>query len=82
MNKILDEFGLQNYDDVEKTLNDENMTLNKFKSCLNKVLKNAKKEKRRLNGFQTDAVKKFSSGEISKTEMEMKIEGIKIIRKH
>ena len=56
-NMILDDLGLSNYDDIEKQLNQPEMTQKKIKLFLNKKLKDAEFKRHQLNGYKTQVSK-------------------------
>ena len=68
----MDDIGLRNYDDVEKTLNQEIMTTPKQKNYLNKIISDARRKRNQLNGYKADVTRKFNSGEISEAEKQLK----------
>ena len=68
VNQALDKLNIPNYDDVELRLKEEDMDNNKRKAYLNKILKNAKDQRSKLNGYSTDVTKKLKSGLITQAE--------------
>ena len=64
-NEILGDLGLQNYDSVEKVINQQEMTQQKNKKYLNKIVNEAKIKRNQLKGFKTSITKQFNSGLIS-----------------
>ena len=52
-NMILDDLGLSNYDDIEKQLNQPEMTQRKIKRFIDKKLESAMKKRRQLNGLKS-----------------------------
>ena len=58
INEVLDNLNLPNYDDIELRMTEEEMNDKKRKSYLKKIVKNAKFEKNRLNGYKMDVTKK------------------------
>ena len=69
-NMILDELELSNYDDIEKQLNQPEMTPKKSKKYIDKKLKLAIKKRHQLNGLKSQvshAYKKEKIGEAQKT---------------
>ena len=52
-NMILDDLGLSNYDDIEKQLNQPEMTQRKIKRFIDKKLESAIKKRRQLNGLKS-----------------------------
>lgn len=67
-NKILDHLDLPNYDDVEKVLNQEQMTPTKQRNYLNKVVTGAQRRRRQVIAMKSAATKKFNKGEIDENE--------------
>ena len=64
-NEILGDLGLQNYDSVEKVINQQEMTRRKNKKYLNKIVNAAKTKRNQLKGYKTSITKQFNSGLIS-----------------
>ena len=64
-NEILGDLGLQNYDSVEKVLNQQEMTKQKNKKYLNKIINEAKTKRNQLKEYKTSITKQFNSGLIS-----------------
>ena len=64
-NEILGDLGLQNYDSIEKVINQQEMTQRKNKKCLNKIVNDAKFKRNQLKGYKTSITKQFNSGLIS-----------------
>ena len=64
-NEILGDLGLQNYDSVEKVINQQEMTQQKNKKYLNKIINKAKIKRNQLKGYKTSITKQFNSGLIS-----------------
>ena len=69
---ILDTLEISNYETVEKVLNQPEMTPQKTKTYLNKIIKYAKGKKDQIKGYRTDVTKKFKKGEISETEKQFR----------
>ena len=67
-NTILDDLGLSNYDDIEKRLNQPEMTQQKIKQYVNKKLKDAKLKRYQLNGYKTHISKEYNKGKIDKAQ--------------
>ena len=65
INQALDKLNIPNYDDVELRLREEEMDNTKSKAYLKKILKDAKKQRMKLNGYSADVSKKLSSGSIT-----------------
>ena len=64
-NEILNDLGLQNYDSVEKVINQQEMTKQKNKKYLNKIINAAKTKRNQLKGYKGSISKQFKSGSIS-----------------
>ena len=64
-NEILGDLGLQNYDSVEKVINQQEMTEQKNKKYFNKIINEAKIKRNQLKGYKTSITKQFNSGLIS-----------------
>ena len=71
-NKILDDIGLRNYEDVDKVLNQPEMTNQKTKTYLNKIIKDAQFKRKQLNGFKANVTKEYNKGKISEAERQEK----------
>ena len=71
-NEILNDIGIPNYENVEKVLNQPEMTNQKTKAYLNKIIKDATLKKNQLKGFKGNVTKEYNSGVISKAERQMK----------
>ena len=67
-NQILDDVGIENYDNVKMTLEQEIMTPKKSKAYLRKVISDAINKRNKLNGYKASLTKKFKSMEISEAE--------------
>jgi len=67
-NETLDDMGIANVDDVEKRLNEPEMTPSKTKSYLKEMLKDAKFKKNQLKGYQAQVKKQLRSGVIPEAE--------------
>ena len=70
-NKILDDIGLQNYEDIDYQLIQPEMTPKKTKGYLKKILKNAKFVRHQLKGKKANVTKKYNSGAISEAERQI-----------
>ena len=71
-NKILDDVGIQNYEDIDYQLKQPEMTPKKTNSYLKNILKNAQLKKKQLNGYKASVTKKYKSGKISEAERQVK----------
>ena len=67
-NQILDDFDLTNYDVLEKTLNEPNITSAKKINYLNNLLTIANKKTNQLKGYKASFTKKFKKGEITEKQ--------------
>ena len=63
-NEILDDLGLQNYDSVEKVVNQQEMTERKNRKYLNA----AKLKRNQLKAYKGNVTKRYKSGTISEAE--------------
>ena len=70
-NKILDDIGLQNYEDIDYQLKQPEMTPKKSKGYLNKMLKNATLVRHQLKGKKANVTKKYNMGAIFEAERQM-----------
>ena len=70
-NEILGDLGLQNYDSVEKVINQQEMTQQKNKKYLNKIINEAKTKRNQLKGYKSHITKQYKSGEISDADRQM-----------
>ena len=81
INEALDGLSLPNYDDVELRLQQDEMNNKKRKAYLKTVIKNAKDQRSKLNGYSADVTKKLKSGSISETEAQIRKKVISDTRK-
>ena len=70
-NKILDQLGLPNYDDVEMRLAEPEMTATKQRNYLNLVIKNADTTRRQAVAMKSNATKRFKAGKITGEERDL-----------
>ena len=70
-NMILDDLGLSNYDDIEKRLNQPEMTQQKIKLYVNKKLKDAEFRRNQLKGYKTHVSKDYNKDKISEAQKTM-----------
>ena len=70
-NMILDDLGLSNYDDIEKQLNQPEMTQRKIKKYVNKKLKDAEFKRNQLKGRKTQVLQSYKKGKISEAQKTM-----------
>ena len=81
INQALDKLNIPNYNDVELRLTEKDMDNNKSKAYLNKILKNAKDRRLKLNGYLSDITKKLNSGSITGAEAQYRRKIIQDTRK-
>ena len=67
-NMILDDLNLSNYDDIEKQLNQPEMTQLTAKKYINKKLEYANFRRNQLKGYKTKVSNKYKKGEIGEAE--------------
>ena len=67
-NMILNELELSNYDDVEKQMNQPEMTQLKIQKYINKKLKDAIFKRNQLKGYKTNVSKDYNKGKISEAQ--------------
>ena len=67
-NMILDDLGLSNYDDIEKRLNQPEMTQQKIKLYVNKKLKDAEFRRKQLKGYKSQVSQAYNKGKISEAQ--------------
>ena len=70
-NMILDELGLSNCDDIEKQLNQPEMTQRKIKRYIDKKLKDAEFRRNQLKGHKTQVSQAYSKGKIGEAQKTM-----------
>ena len=70
-NMILDELELSNYDDIEKQLNQPEMTPKKSKKYVNKKLKNAEFRRNQLKGRKAQVAQAYNKGKIGESQKMM-----------
>ena len=67
-NMILDELELSNYDDIEKQINQPEMTQRKIKKYVNKKLKDAEHKRNQLKGRKTQVSLAYKRGDIGEAQ--------------
>ena len=67
-NMILDDLGLSNYDDIEKRLNQPEMTQRKIKKYINKKLKDADFRRNQLKGRKSQVSQAYKKGKIGEAQ--------------
>ena len=70
-NMILDDLGLSNYDDIEKRINQPEMTQKKIKLYVNKKLKDAEFKRHQLNGYKSQVSQAYKKGKIGEAQKTM-----------
>ena len=81
INKALDDLQIPNYDDIELQLKQKDMNDQKRKSYLKKILKDAKYQRLKLNGYWSNITKKLNSGSITEAVVQCKRKIIQDTRK-
>ena len=76
VNMILDELELSNYDDIEKQLNQPEMTPKKSKKYVNKKLKDAEFRRNQLKGRKTQVSQAYNKGKIGEAQKTMDYKSI------
>ena len=76
VNMILDELELSNYDDIEKQINQPEMTPRKIKRYIDKKLKDAEFRRYQLNGKKANISKDYNKGKIGEAEKTVKYKRI------
>ena len=67
-NMILDDLDLSNYDDIEKQINQPEMTQRKIKKYVNKKLKDAEHKRNQLKGRKTQVLLAYKKGDIGEAQ--------------
>ena len=67
----LEDIGIPDYENVEMVLNQQEMTPQKTKAYLNKIINNAKFKRKQLSGFKANVTKRYKSGNLSEAERQM-----------
>ena len=70
-NIILDELDLSNYDDIEKQLNQPEMTPRKIKRYIDKKLTDANIKRNQLKGYKSQVSQAYNKGKISEAQKTM-----------
>ena len=81
INQALDKLNIPNYDDVELRLTEKGMDDKKSKAYLKNILKNAKDQRSKLNGYWSDITKKLNSGLMTEAEAQYRRKVITDTRK-
>ena len=66
--EILGDLGLQNYDSVEKVMNQQEMTERRNKKYLNKIINEAKFKRNQLKAYKGNVTKQYKSGNITEAD--------------
>ena len=75
-NMILDDLGLSNYDDIEKQINQPEMTQLKIKKYVNKKLKDAEFRRNQLKGRKSQVSQAYNKGKIGEAQKTMQYKRI------
>ena len=75
-NMILDDLGLSNYNDIEKQLNQPEMTQRKIKKYVNKKLKDAEFKRNQLKGRKTQVSRAYKKGKMGEAQKTMEYKRI------
>ena len=70
-NMILDELELSNYDDIEKQINQPEMTPRKIKRYIDKKLKSAINKRHQLKGYKSQVSQAYNKGKIGEAQKTM-----------
>ena len=82
VNMILDELELSNYDDIEKQINQPEMTPRKIKRYIDKKLKDAEFRRNQLKGKKANISKDYNKGKIgeaAKNEKNKRIDNARAV---
>ena len=71
-NEILNDIGIPNYENVDMVLDQPEMTNQKTKAYLKKIIKDATFKKNQLKGFKANITKEYNKGNISEAERQEK----------
>ena len=67
-NEILGDLGLENYDSVEKVMNQQEMTKRRNKKYLNKIINDAKFKRNQLKAYKGNVTMQYKSGNITEAD--------------
>ena len=70
-NEILDDLGIMNYENVDKVLNQSEMTPDKTKMYLKKIIKDAEFKRKQLGGYKSKVTKDYNRGVISAADRQV-----------
>ena len=76
VNMILDELELSNYDDIEKQINQPEMTQRKIKKYVNKKLKDAEFKRNQLKGRKSQVSQAYNKGKMGEAQKTMDYKSI------
>ena len=68
----LEDIGISNYEQIEKILDQPEMTDKKKRSFINKIIKDANFKRKQLSGFKANVTKQYKSGNLSEAERQIK----------
>ena len=71
INETLNDLDIPNYESVDMVINQPEMTPQKTKSYLNKIIKKSIEMRLKINAHKADVTKKYNSGKLSEAEMQM-----------
>ena len=69
--EILDNLDITNYESIDKVLNQPEMTSNKKRMYISKIIKDTEYRRNRLKGYKSHVTKKYKSGNISEAERQI-----------
>ena len=69
--EILHDLGIPNYESVDMTLNQPEMTPQKTKGYFNTIIKKAESERKKFRGYKANITKKYNKGVISEAASQM-----------
>ena len=69
--EILDDLGIPNYESVDMTLNQPQMTPQKTKGYFNTIIKKAESKRKKFGGYKANITKQYNKGVISEAERQM-----------
>ena len=70
--ETLEDIGISNYEQIERILDQPEMTVKKKRSFINKIIKDATFKRKQLSGFKANVTKQYKSGNLSEAERQMK----------
>ena len=81
ISELLDKFQVPNYNEVESRLTEPEMNDRKKKVYLKNIVKKAKEQRQKLNGFEADVTKKSKKGLLTEPEAQYQRKMISDVRK-